>query len=108
MKTFFVLAQNHYSSVNLDSGYSYRIDYNIFQNFEGQTSNLSKLSLRKASVKLVMYDMLGREVATLVNKELKPGTYEADWDASSFSSGVYFSKIISNEYTETKKMVLMK
>jgi hypothetical protein len=60
--------------------------------------------------------MLGREVATLVNEELKPGTYEADWDASNFSSGVYFYRIIAGDpstssgqvYTETKKMVLMK
>jgi hypothetical protein len=65
-------------------------------------------------VKLVIYDLLGREVATLVNEELKPGSYEADWDASNFSSGVYFYKIIAGApstgsgFTETKKMVLMK
>lgn len=64
----------------------------------------------------MIYDLLGREVATLVNEELKPGTYEADWDASGFASGVYFYKIIANDpsassgqtYTQTKKMVLMK
>jgi hypothetical protein len=61
-----------------------------------------------SNVKLVIVDLLGREVATLVNEELKPGTYEADWDASNFSSGVYFYKIISGEFTETRKMVLMK
>ncbi len=58
--------------------------------------------------KLIVYDLLGREVATLVNEELKPGSYEADWDASNFSSGVYFYKIISGDFVETKKMVLMK
>lgn len=59
-------------------------------------------------MKLIIYDLLGQEVTTLVNEELKPGTYEADWDGSNYSSGVYFYKIISNEFTETKKMVLMK
>jgi len=68
-----------------------------------------KFDVPKASfTKLIIYDLLGREVATLVNEELRPGTYEADWDASSFSSGVYFYKIVSGEFTETKKMVLMK
>lgn len=59
-------------------------------------------------VKLIIYDLLGREVATLVNEELKPGTYEADWDGSNFSSGVYFYKFVAGDFTETKKMVLMK
>jgi len=52
--------------------------------------------------------LLGRQVVTLVNEELRPGTYEADWDGSNFSSGVYFYKIITNDFTETRRMVLMK
>ncbi|MBZ0201410.1 MAG: T9SS type A sorting domain-containing protein [Ignavibacteria bacterium] len=63
---------------------------------------------RGVFVSLIIYDLLGREVATLVNEQLKPGTYEADWDASNFSSGVYFYKIVADEFTETKKMILMK
>jgi hypothetical protein len=59
-------------------------------------------------VSLVIYDLVGREVATLVNDELKPGTYETGWDGSNYSSGVYFYKIISGDFIETKKMVLMK
>jgi hypothetical protein len=41
-------------------------------------------------VNLIVYDALGREVTTLVNEELKPGTYRVDWDASHYSGGVYF------------------
>lgn len=63
---------------------------------------------RGVFVSLIIYDLLGREIATLVNEELRLGTYEADWDASKFSSGVYFYKLITNEFSETKKMVLMK
>ncbi len=59
-------------------------------------------------VSLVIYDLLGREVATLVNEELKPGTYEVDWDAAKYPSGVYFYRIISLDFTETKRMVLIK
>jgi len=57
---------------------------------------------------LKIYDILGREVATLVNEQLKPGTYEADWSASNFSTGVYFYKLIAGDFIETKRMVLIK
>jgi len=59
-------------------------------------------------VKLKIYDALGREVATLVNQQLQPGTYEAEWDASNYPSGVYFYKLETNNFSETKKLVLMK
>src|SRR3990172_2010479 len=59
-------------------------------------------------VTVTIYDILGREVATLVNEQLKPGTYEVQWDGREFSSGIYFYKLISGNYLETKKMVLLK
>ncbi|HWA06986.1 MAG TPA: T9SS type A sorting domain-containing protein, partial [Ignavibacteria bacterium] len=90
----FSLSQNYPNPFNPQT----KIKFAVPSNVKGQTSN----------VKLVIYDLLGREVVTLVNEELKPGTYEADWDASNYSSGVYFYKIISNDFVETKKMVLMK
>lgn len=57
---------------------------------------------------LHVYDILGREVATLVNEELKPGTYEVSFDAGKFSSGIYFYKISAGSFTETKRMILLK
>ncbi len=59
-------------------------------------------------VSLVIYDMLGREVAILVNEELNPGTYEVGWDASNFPSGVYFYRLNTGAFSETKRMVLLK
>jgi len=59
-------------------------------------------------VRLIVYDMLGREVTTLVNEGLQPGTYEVEWDGSNYPCGVYFYKFITNDYSETKKMVLIK
>ena len=59
-------------------------------------------------MKLTIYDALGREVATLVNEQLKPGTYEADWDGTNFPSGVYFYKLMAGDFVTTKKMVLIK
>jgi photosystem II stability/assembly factor-like uncharacterized protein len=55
-----------------------------------------------------VYDILGREVTTLVNQQLSPGTYEVNWDASNQPSGLYFYKLTSGEYTETRKMILTK
>ena len=52
--------------------------------------------------------MLGKEVATLVNESLQPGTYETAFDASALSSGIYFYTLASGEYRETKRMTLIK
>jgi hypothetical protein len=64
------------------------------------------------NVTLKIYDILGREVATLVNERLSPGIYEVEWDASVYSSGVYFYKLIvsdaSTPLSITRKMVLIK
>jgi hypothetical protein len=59
-------------------------------------------------VKLIIYDITGREVARLIDKEMNAGSYIVDFDASSFSSGVYFYKLISGGNVFTKKMVLIK
>ena len=60
------------------------------------------------TVTLVIFDILGREVAVLINEPLSPGTYEVDWNGSRYSSGIYFYKLITDEFTETKRMVLVK
>ncbi len=59
-------------------------------------------------VLLVVYDMLGREVITLVNEKLKPGTYEVNWNAERQPSGTYFYRLVTGEVTITKKMILVK
>jgi Secretion system C-terminal sorting domain/Abnormal spindle-like microcephaly-assoc'd, ASPM-SPD-2-Hydin len=59
-------------------------------------------------VKLSVFDILGREVEILVNSELLPGVYNADWNASSFASGVYFFRMEAGEFTDVNKMVLVK
>jgi hypothetical protein len=59
-------------------------------------------------VLLKIYDILGKEIATLVNEKQSPGTYEVNWDASAFPSGVYFYKLTAGDFTETKKMLFIK
>ena len=56
----------------------------------------------------MVFDVLGREVATLVNQQLTSGKYEVKWDGSNYPSGVYFYKLTTGGFTETKKMVLIK
>lgn len=68
-----------------------------------------KFDNHKASfTKLVIYDAIGREMNYLVNEELIAGSYSVDWNASTYPSGVYFYKITAGEFTETKKMILLK
>ena len=57
---------------------------------------------------LKVYDILGKEIETLVNEKLNPGTYEVTFNASQYPSGVYFYTLISGEYRETKKMLMIK
>ncbi len=59
-------------------------------------------------IQLKIYDILGKEVAILVNKQLQPGSYEVTWDASNYPSGVYFYKIEVTGFTDTKRMILIK
>ncbi|MGH2567085.1 MAG: T9SS type A sorting domain-containing protein, partial [Bacteroidota bacterium] len=59
-------------------------------------------------VTLRVYNVLGQEVATLVNEEMKPGSYEVTWEAGGFSSGVYFYRLQAGRYAETKKLVLIR
>ncbi|MGA2667850.1 MAG: T9SS type A sorting domain-containing protein, partial [Ignavibacteria bacterium] len=63
---------------------------------------------RGVSVRLTIYDLLGREVTTLVNQPLQPGTYEVEWDGTNYPSGVYFYRLTAGNYSDTKKLVLLK
>jgi hypothetical protein len=56
-----------------------------------------------------VYDILGKEIATLVNANLNPGTYKYNFDSSNLTTGTYFYTLkVNDEYSETKKMMLIK
>ena len=65
-----------------------------------------------AIVNLVIYDVLGREIATLVNKKQKPGNYEVEFNPLAngveLASGIYFYRLKAGNFIETKKMVMIK
>ena len=86
-------------------------DYVLYQNYPNPFNPTTKIkfsNIKTGQVKLIVYDILGREVQTLVNESLKPGTYEAAFDGSALSSGIYFYKLITEGFTETKRMILLK
>jgi photosystem II stability/assembly factor-like uncharacterized protein len=72
------------------------------------TTNIKFAIPKNEFVKITVFDILGKELETLVNEQLQPGTYETNWNASNYPSGVYFYKLITKGFTETKKMFLIK
>ena len=65
-------------------------------------------SLTTRSVELSVFDILGRKVATLVNEEMHPGNYEVTFDGSGLVSGVYFYRLESGAFKQTKRLVLLR
>ena len=68
----------------------------------------SQRGLELSFINIKIFDVLGREVVTLVNEELKPGAYEVIWDGSIYPSGIYFYTFETNGFSDTKKMLLIK
>lgn len=86
-------------------------EFNIYHNYPNPFNPSTKVRFdipQLSSVKLTVYDALGKEVAVLVDEQLAPGVYETEWNASSMPSGVYFYRITAADFTRTYKMVLTK
>ncbi len=86
-------------------------NYNLFQNYPNPFNPTTKIKYsipNSDKVLIKVYDVLGREVETLLNECENAGTYEIEFDGSNLTSGLYFYKITSGKYSETKKMILMK
>ncbi len=72
--------------------------------FDVPNTNIGK----NIDVTIVVYDILGRKIQTLIDEALEPGSYEVIFDGSQLTSGIYYYKLITKEFTETKKMILIK
>jgi hypothetical protein len=72
------------------------------------SSSLQKGRTKEGFVTLRVYDILGREIKTLINKPMQPGEYEIEFDASDLSSGVYFYRLSAGSFVKTKKMILLR
>ena len=85
--------------------------FSLSQNYPNPFNPNTKIRFdvpKSEFITMKIFDALGRELTTLINEQLQPGTYEAEFNGASYPSGVYFYKIISGNNTETKKMILVK
>ena len=71
-------------------------------------TNISYNVAEGGRVQLAIYDLLGRQVVTLVDLTHAPGTYSVTWDAGSLSSGIYFCRIAANGFQQVQKLMLLK
>lgn len=86
-------------------------EFALEQNYPNPFNPTTKINYsikEKGNVELKIFDLLGSEIATLVNEEKAPGNYEVFFDASNLSSGVYLYTIKSGSFVQTRKMLLMK
>ncbi len=120
LPTEFNLSQNYLNPFNPSTTISYSISSAVISNpngVSGEKSSKISLSARlpvgqgrndMINVTLKVYDLLGREVETLVNEYQVPGNYEVKLDGSSLSSGVYYYTLKAEEFVQTKKLMLLK
>ncbi len=85
--------------------------YSLSQNYPNPfnpTTNIKFQVKSSGFVKLVVFDILGKEVANLVNEKLSSGTYEAAFDGSNMASGIYLYRLTTGNFVDTKRMILIK
>jgi hypothetical protein len=91
-------------------------EYSLYQNFPNPFNPTTKIRFavplivkhQSSNIKLIVYDALGCEAGILVNEQLIPGIYEAEWNAINYPSGVYYYSLIAGEVIVTKKMILLR
>lgn len=116
-KTLFITAGNSVykvrpllTSVN-EQGSSLEKEFKLFQNypnpFNPSTTIIYQLSIT-TNIVIKVFDLLGNELRTLVNEQKAPGTYEVKFDAGNLSSGVYYYKMYTDNFSASKKFLLIK
>ncbi|MDX1699530.1 MAG: T9SS type A sorting domain-containing protein, partial [Melioribacteraceae bacterium] len=100
------LSQNYPNPFNPSTTIKYSIS-NV-ETMELALHMRNETSLQTINVELKIYDLLGQEVTTLVNEKQKVGNYEVTWEAGNYPNGVYFYKLKAGDFTETRKMILLK
>ncbi|MCC7157938.1 MAG: T9SS type A sorting domain-containing protein [Ignavibacteria bacterium] len=86
-------------------------EYKLWQNYPNPfnpSTNIKFDIIKAGLVRVIIYDLLGREVERLVNQEMIPGSYKVDFSAVNYASGLYFYRIESGEFVDIKKMLIVK
>ncbi len=116
LDNIFFPANSVVTSINSDE--QIPLEFKLYQNYPNPFNPTTKIKYSipappnlpkgEALIQLKVYDILGREVATLVNKQQQPGNYEVEFNASNLSSGVYFYKLTVGKFNETNKMIILR
>ncbi len=94
-----------------DNGNNLPMRFSLSQNYPNPfnpTTNLSFSLPSRSFVSLKVFDLLGREVATIVSEEMSAGNYSRQWNAANMSSGAYFYRLQAGNYSEVKKLLVVK
>jgi hypothetical protein len=111
----FYLNQIYVKITNIESGVP--SSYRLYQNYPNPFNSSTKIKfdipktgnrIQNSEVKLVIYDITGREISVLINEKLQPGSYEITFNGYNLPSGIYFYQLRAGNYNETKKMILLK
>ncbi len=100
-----------YTETGVEDENIYPTKFELFQNYPNPFNPSTKISYQISEfsdVRLSVYNIFGQEVVVLVNRKQRVGNYEVEFNASNLTSGVYFYKLQSGSYTESKKMILLK
>jgi len=97
--------------VAVERGDGLPTEFSLSQNYPNPFNPTTQIRFTIPSaqrVTLTVYDVLGREAASLVDEVMNPGVYTITWNASSAASGVYFYRIVAGSYVQTKRMTLVR
>ena len=87
------------------------VKYELSQNFPNPFNPTTKISYtvaKQTDVRIIVFDALGKQVSEMVKHDVPAGSYNVDFNGARFGSGVYFYRLVTNEFTDTKKMMLIK
>jgi hypothetical protein len=107
----YVLVPETNFRVNLEKQSDVISAYSLLQNYPNPFNPVTQISYtipKDGFVVVKVFDVLGREVVTLINEEKPAGVYTVSFDASSLASGIYFYTITAGSFNQTRKMILVK
>ena len=103
--------KTQYVTTNITNINSLSEEFKLYQNYPNPFNPVTNIKFSipgNSSVRLKVYNILGKEIGVLVNERMKAGTYQISFDASKLASGIYYYKLTSNNFSDTRKMIFIK
>ncbi|MCX7797165.1 MAG: prolyl oligopeptidase family serine peptidase [Melioribacter sp.] len=110
MMTEFFLGQMKKIKTSIKESYI-KDKKSYLRNYPNPFNGTTKISFslhEDSNTKIIIYDLLGREISTLLNCNLRAGDYTVEWNSQSQISGIYFCKLLTNKFTDVRKMIILK